>query len=89
MPAERPPDGAEGGVNYAATLRRLRELGEAESPLGAIALTLAQTLDEGAGMAVAAVAKELRATLKELTPHDGGDDFQKLMDELQATVRHP
>ncbi len=79
---------ADGPVSE-ATLRRLQELDEADSPLGAIALTLAQTLDEGAGMAVAAVAKELRATLKELTPHDGGDDFQKLMDELSTTVRHP
>lgn len=72
-----------------ATSRRLSELGEAESPLGQVALTLARALDAGAGMATAAVAKELRATLKELTPHDSGDDFQRLMEELSTTVRHP
>jgi hypothetical protein len=72
-----------------STSRRLRELGEADGPLGHVALTLARALDEGAGMAAAAVAKEFRATLKELTPRDGGDDFQKLVDDLSSTVRHP
>ena len=72
-----------------ATRARLEALGEAHSPLGTSALTLARTLDEGAGMAVAAVAKELRATLKELTPHDGGDDFTRLMAALSAEVRDP
>jgi hypothetical protein len=71
-----------------ATGRRLHELGEVDSPLGQVALTLARTLDEGAGMSTAAVARELRATLKELTPHDSGDDFQKLMDELSTAVRN-
>ncbi len=89
MPAESLSDGLAGGSIYTATLRRLRELGEADSPLGTIALNLASTLDGGAGMATAAVSKELRATLKELTPSDGGDDFQKLMDELSTTIRHP
>jgi hypothetical protein len=70
-----------------ATGRRLRELGEVDSPLGQVALTLARTLDEGAGMSAAAVARELRATLKELTPHDSGDDFAQLMADLSATVR--
>ncbi len=70
-----------------ATSRRLRELGEAYSPLGAAAMVLARTLDEGAGLSTAAVVRELRATLKELTPRDGGDAFQKLMDELSAEVR--
>lgn len=73
---------------YAATLRELEGLSEAHSALGRVALTLAATLDGGAGMATAAVAKELRATLKELTPRDGGDDFARLMASLSAPVRH-
>ncbi len=72
-----------------ATRRRLEALGEAHSPLGQVALTLAITLDAGAGLSTAAVARELRATLKELTPRDGGDAFQRLMDELSSEVRHP
>jgi hypothetical protein len=67
-----------------ATRRQLEGLGEASSALGQVALTLARSLDDGAGMAAAAIAKELRATLKELTPHDGGDDFTRLMARLTA-----
>ncbi len=78
---------ADGPVSE-ATLRRLQELDEADSPLGAIALMLAQTLDAGAGMATAAVAKELRATLKELTPRDGGDPFAEFMASLSSEVRY-
>lgn len=50
------------------------------------ALTLAKTLDEGAGLATAAVARELRATLVKLaegTGDDGGDDpFREFAAEL-------
>lgn len=82
--SETPVDGLmEPGV-AAATRRRLEALGEAYSPLGQAALVLSATLDAGAGMAAAAMSKELRAILKELTPHDAGDDFQQLLDELQA-----
>jgi len=57
--------------------------------LMALARTLAQTLDEGAGMATAAVSKELRATLAALTPEgtsdaDGG--FAALLDQLRAPM---
>lgn len=52
------------------------------------ALVLARTLDEGAGLAVAAVARELRATMDSLRPveeeHDGLDRF---LASLQAPVR--
>ena len=37
-------------------------------------MTLAAQLDAGAGMATAAVSKELRATLDALTPEDVPDD---------------
>lgn len=70
-----------------ATTARLEALGELRSPLGQDALVLARLLDEGAGLSTAAVSRELRATLKELTPHDGGDDFGKLMASLSAPVR--
>ncbi len=86
--ASQPPGAPVSSAVAQATLRQLQSLGEAHSPLGQVALTLARTLDEGAGMATAAVAREFRATLKELTPRDGGDAFQKLMDELSAEVRH-
>lgn len=80
--ADKPPKGV-----AAATLRQLEALGEAHTALGQAALVLAKQLDEGAGMATAAVARELRATMKELTPHDGGDDFAKLMAALSSPVR--
>ena len=75
------------GTIETATAARLKELGEHDGPLGKVALALAAALDEGAGMSTAAVANELRATLKELTPDDGGDDFTRLMASLSASVR--
>jgi len=39
-----------------------------------LALTLADALDAGAGMATAAISKELRAVLRELEEGHGGDD---------------
>lgn len=44
------------------------------SALAEVALTLASGLDAGAGMAAAAMAKELRATLAELGGDDADDD---------------
>lgn len=70
-----------------ATLKRLEALDEVHSPGGQAALVLAVALDKGAGMAAAAFVKELRATLKELTPHDGGDDFSRLIASLSSEVR--
>jgi len=50
------------------------------APLAASALVLAATLDAGAGLAVAAVAREHRALIAALSAHvevmsDGFDDF--------------
>lgn len=84
---ECPTDGPEDGAVALATLRQLTALNEAHSAQGQVALVLARTLDAGAGMATAAVAKELRATLRELTPDDAGDDFTRLMASLSASVR--
>ena len=43
---------------------------QGHAALKALASTLARSLDEGAGLATAAVARELRAALAELQPPD-------------------
>ena len=55
--------------------------------LAAQALNLAAKLDGDAGMATAAVSKELRATLDALTPSEEDDD--DLVARLQAPVGDP
>lgn len=65
------------GMNTAAVAATLAQLPTDDprwSALSALALTLAAQLDAGAGMATAAVSKELRATLDALTPEDVPDD---------------
>lgn len=54
--------------------------------LAEMAFTLARTLDQGAGMAAAAVSRELRATLTDLAGMvlDDDDDFET---ELSSKVR--
>jgi hypothetical protein len=51
-----------------AVERDLQRFGEADRgcALASSALTLAEALDEGAGLSTAAVARELRATMTEL-----------------------
>lgn len=65
-------------------------MGEA---LAEVAFTLARTLDDGAGLATAAVSRELRATLVELAKMgvDGDDDLDQQLStpDLPPTVRHP
>jgi hypothetical protein len=61
-----------------ATARSLRDIGDLPpglDGLAAAALVLAQALDDGAGLATAAVARELRATLTKLAEgvRDDGD----------------
>jgi hypothetical protein len=86
--AESPAEAAGPGPVEAATLAELEALSEAHSALGQCALALARALDSGRSlMAAPAMVKELRATLKELTPDDGGDDFQRLMASLSAPFR--
>ena len=74
------------GPNEAAVRGELRQLTDASPALSAIAITLAQTLDVGAGMATAAVAKQLVATLEILNPkeHDGD-----ALDDLIARLSTP
>jgi hypothetical protein len=72
-----------------ADLEHLTEPGTAA--LKATAIRLARTLDEGAGLATAAVARELRATLASLTreePTDDADGFAALVAALSSPVQH-
>lgn len=57
-----------------ATLDDAPEISVAHRALVATALTLARKLDDGAGMATAAVAKELRATLDAILKEAEQDD---------------
>jgi hypothetical protein len=63
------------------TVADLPPTSPAHAALVATALTLARKLDEGAGLATAAVARELRSTLDVLTKTEGDDD-----DELAGFV---
>jgi len=66
-----------------AALVTVHPMGEA---LAEVSFALARLLDDGAGLATAAVSRELRANLMELSrlADDGNDD---LADELSAPVR--
>lgn len=66
-----------------AALITAHPMGEA---LAAMSLNLARTLDDGAGLATAAVNRELRANLLELSRLAVNDD-DTLADELSAPVR--
>lgn len=71
-----------------ATLKQL-EVSVVSDALGRLAVTLAKTLDNDAGMATAAVSRELRATLAELEGRHGAvesDDFSRLLAELSSPV---
>ena len=73
------------------SLRQEAVLDTLDEALGCLALTLADALDEGAGMATAAVSKELRATLAALTAKEVNldEDDPIFGADLPATVRHP
>ncbi len=76
-PATRTPR-ATAPVKIASAVRRLisaLDLQDAEGvALGAIAHNLAVLLDEGAGMASAAVSRELRETIDRMVALDGGEN---------------
>jgi hypothetical protein len=88
-PAKRPAKKATAarpgaGANESAVAAELVALNP-DQALAQLALTLARTLDEGVGMATAAVARELRATLAEI--REGAtalNDKQTKADELRA-----
>jgi len=74
-----------------ATLRQL-EVSVQSDAIARLAVTLAQTLDGDAGMATAAVSRELRATLADLENRNGGnadDGLARLLAELSSEVVNP
>jgi hypothetical protein len=70
-----------------ATLRHL-EVSVVDDALGRLAVTLAKALDGDAGMATAAISRELRATLSELESRNGEetDDFTDFLKELSTPM---
>ena len=56
--------------------------------LAALAVTLADTLDQGAGATVAAVSRELRSVVELLSHHGETDAFDRLAAELSAAVEY-
>jgi hypothetical protein len=68
-----------------AALMSAHPMGES---LAEMAYALARVLDNGAGLATAAVNRELRANLLELSSL-AVDDDDELADDLSAPVRHP
>lgn len=66
----------------------MAEVHPAHDALAASALGLAVVLDEGAGLATAAVSRELRATLTALAEggSDSADDVAGLLAVLSAPV---
>lgn len=72
-----------------ATVAGAVEVHPAHESLVAIALTLAQKLDKDAGMATAAVATELRATLDDIMREaDDDDELNGFLAGLSAPVEH-
>lgn len=73
--------------NLVADLRREDQMDSHGEALATLALTLAAALDGGAGMATAAVARELRATLDKLTESSHVDDDDDWVAGVSAEVR--
>ena len=70
------------------TLRQL-EISVVHDARGRLAVTLAKALDGDAGMATAAISRELRATLSELEGRGNGDtndDLTKFLAELSTPM---
>jgi len=75
--------------NLLDSQRRARPMDTHDEALGQLALTLAKTLDDGAGMAAAAVARELRATLADLMRERDDSDGDSWTADLSTPVRNP
>lgn len=73
---------------FLAARRKEHDWTPAHETLAAVAVTLADTLDAGAGVSVAAVARELRATIDQLRATEGTDAFDRLAAELSAAVEY-
>lgn len=86
--AEQLPTSSPMAQAVRTTLARL-EVDPSTDARAALAITLAKVLDADAGMAVAAVSRELRATLSELEAATAGepdDAFATLIAELSAPL---
>jgi hypothetical protein len=96
QPAKRParkraakPPTPPNRAAVAATLAKL-EADPATDARAQLALTLADALDAGAGMATAAISKELRATLRDIEEGSASDDdFDTFIAGLSSPVVHP
>lgn len=66
--------------------RELDEFADPDVALAQLARVLADQLDAGAGMATAAVARELRATLEELRRDSPDDDTATILHRLSAPL---
>ena len=95
-PRTRTPAAPKYGPTEAAVrddIAALKKAGEHPSEsLAQMAYHLARKLDSDAGLATAAVARELRATLTALTPEkeaDDGDAIGDLLAALSSPVEHP
>lgn len=95
-PADPPPErGDLPELSVEAAVRTsvdgLPEVSPAHAALVATALTLARKLDEGAGLATAAVARELRSVLDVLTKQEVAEDdeFSGFVASLSTAVGHP
>lgn len=85
---------AEHGPLEAKTRAAVEELGDLDGihgPLAELAFALAQRIDAGArGMAAAAIARELRETLRAMTEAaDDGDAVAELLRQLSSPVVSP
>ena len=65
-------------------VRALGELTDIQRSLAETSYTLAKTLDEGAGLATAAVARELRVTLVELGARRPSKPQEDSLDQRRA-----
>jgi hypothetical protein len=78
------------GPNEKAVRSHLKvlEVSDTDDARGRLAITLAKALDNDAGMATAAVSRELRATLAELEGRDDGnnDELNRLIADLSSPM---
>lgn len=78
------------GPNEKAVRTHLKalEVSDVDDARGRLAITLAKALDNDAGMATAAVSRELRATLAELEGRDGreSDTLTSWLAELSSPL---
>ena len=71
---------------FVAQLRAVDKIEKADEPMVALALTLASHLDSGAGMATAAVSRELRAVLEALPRNVDPNPLDLLLEQRKARL---